>query len=136
MICLPAFVYLVLCCIQIILDFIYGLYNTAIIKIIVTIILTFILNLLCYMDLGFIAWVIVLVPFIFMSVMVTIILYLMGYDAATGTIDELLEHGFKIIHIKKMMKAIKNNSISFEKEVLLTHTYMTCKSIHHSHICL
>ena len=95
MICLPAFVYLVLCSIQIILDFTYGLYNTAIIKIIVTIILTFILNLLCYMDLGFIAWVIVLVPFIFMSVMVTIILYLMGYDAATGTIDELLEQPIK-----------------------------------------
>jgi len=95
MICLPAFVYLVLCCIQIILDFIYGLYNTAIIKIIVTIILTFILNLLCYMDLGFIAWVIVLVPFIFMSVIVTIILYVVGYDAATGSIDELTKQPIK-----------------------------------------
>ena len=47
------------------------------------------------MDLGFIAWVIVLVPFIFMSVMVTIILYLMGYDVATGTIDELLDQPIK-----------------------------------------
>jgi hypothetical protein len=85
MICLPAFVYLVLCIIQIVLDFYNGLYNTAFIKIIVTIIITFILNLLCYMDLGFISWIIVLVPFLFMSLIVTIILYGLGYDAATGT---------------------------------------------------
>jgi hypothetical protein len=47
------------------------------------------------MDLGFIAWVIVLVPFIFMSVIVTIILYVMGYDAATGTIVEFTQQPIK-----------------------------------------
>jgi hypothetical protein len=47
------------------------------------------------MDLGFIAWVIVLVPFIFMSVIVTIILYVVGYDAATGSIDELTKQPIK-----------------------------------------
>jgi hypothetical protein len=31
------------------------------------------------------------------------------------TTDELLKYGFKLNHIKKMMKAIKNNTISFEK---------------------
>ena len=33
----------------------------------------------------------------------------------TYTTDELLKYGFKLNHIKKMMKAIKNNTISFEK---------------------
>jgi hypothetical protein len=33
----------------------------------------------------------------------------------TYTKDELIDNGFKISHIKKMMKAIKNNLISFEK---------------------
>jgi len=33
----------------------------------------------------------------------------------TYTKDELINNGFKMSHIKKMMKAIKNNLISFEK---------------------
>ena len=33
----------------------------------------------------------------------------------TYTQDELLKFGFKLSHVKKMMKAIKNNTISFEK---------------------
>ena len=33
----------------------------------------------------------------------------------TYTKDELLDNGFKLSHVKKMMKAIKNNLISFEK---------------------
>ena len=84
MICTPALLYLLLCTIQIILDFINGLYNTAFVKIIVTIIITFFLNMLCEMDLGFISWIIVLIPFLFMTLIVSIILYAIGYDAATG----------------------------------------------------
>ena len=85
MICAPALLYLVLCSIQIVLDFMNGLYNTAFVKIIITIIITFILNMLCDLDLGFISWIIVLIPFLFMSLIVGIILYGLGYDAATGT---------------------------------------------------
>jgi len=33
----------------------------------------------------------------------------------TYTEDELLKNGFKLSHIKKMMRAIKKNLISFEK---------------------
>ena len=84
MICSPALLYLVLCSIQIGLDFINGMYNTAFIKIIITIIITFILNMLCDLDLGFISWIFVLIPFLFMTFIVSIILYSLGYDAATG----------------------------------------------------
>jgi len=84
MICSPALLYLVLCSIQIVLDFMNGMYNTAFIKIIITIIITFILNMLCDLDLGFISWIIVLIPFLFMTLIVSIILYALGYDAATG----------------------------------------------------
>jgi hypothetical protein len=84
MICAPALLYLVLCSIQIVLDFMNELYNTAFIKIIITIIITFILNMLCELDLGFISWIIVLVPFLFMALIVSIILYVLGYDIATG----------------------------------------------------
>jgi hypothetical protein len=37
------------------------------------------------------------------------------FQIFTYTQDELLKFGFKLIHIKKMMKAIKNNLVSFEK---------------------
>lgn len=84
MICPPALLYLVLCSIQIVLDFMNGLYNTAFVKIIVTIIITFILNMLCDLDLGFISWIFVLIPFLFMTLIVSIILYALGYDIATG----------------------------------------------------
>jgi hypothetical protein len=38
-----------------------------------------------------------------------------AFQTFTYTKDELLNNGFKMSHIKKMMKAIKNNLISFEK---------------------
>ena len=38
-----------------------------------------------------------------------------AFQTFTYTKDELIDNGFKMTHIKKMMKAIKNNLISFEK---------------------
>lgn len=37
------------------------------------------------------------------------------FQTFTYTSDELIEFGFKMIHIKKMIKSIKHNLISFEK---------------------
>ena len=34
-----------------------------------------------------VSWIIVFIPFIFMSVIVTILLYVFGLDAATGTLN-------------------------------------------------
>jgi len=84
MLCSPAIVYLVLCSIQIILDLVYGLYNTAFVKFFVTIIITIALNFLCYLDLGFISWIFVLIPFIFMAFIVSLILFIFGWDAVSG----------------------------------------------------
>jgi hypothetical protein len=36
------------------------------------------------MDLGIISWIIVLIPFLFMAVITTMILYIFGWDVATG----------------------------------------------------
>jgi hypothetical protein len=38
-----------------------------------------------------------------------------AFQTFTYTSDELLDNGFKMSHVKKMMKAIKKNLISFEK---------------------
>jgi len=38
-----------------------------------------------------------------------------AFQIFTYTEKELLDNGFKMSHIKKMMKAVKNNLVSFEK---------------------
>ena len=82
--CPPALIYLVFSIVQIIIDIFTGLINTAIMKIIVMIIITALLNILCQMDLSYVSWIIVLLPFLFMGITVTILLYAFGLDAARG----------------------------------------------------
>jgi hypothetical protein len=83
-ICAPALIYLFFSLAQIIIDTYSGLYNTAFMKFIVMVMITFLLNALCLSGLSVISWVIVFVPFILMTVIVTMLLYVLGLDAATG----------------------------------------------------
>lgn len=83
--CAPAIIYLIFSITQILIDTFKGLYNTAFIKVIVTIMVTLLLNILCEKGLSVVSWIIVFIPFILMTVIVTMILYVFGLDAATGT---------------------------------------------------
>ena len=85
--CAPALIYLAFSLTQIIIDTFKGLYNTAFFKFIVMIIITILLNALCESGMGVVSWVIVFVPFIFMSVIVAILLYVFGLDPATGMLN-------------------------------------------------
>jgi hypothetical protein len=49
--------------------------------------ITLLLNALCQQGLSIISWFIVFVPFILMSVIVTILLYVFGLDVATGKLN-------------------------------------------------
>jgi len=82
--CPPAIIYLIFSITQILIDTFKGLYNTAFIKIIVTVMVTLLLNILCNQGLGVVSWIIVFIPFILMTVIVSMILYVFGLDAATG----------------------------------------------------
>jgi hypothetical protein len=82
--CPPALIYLIFSITQIIIDIFKGLYNTAFFKFIVMIMITFLLNALCQQGLSIISWFIVFIPFILMSVIVTMLLYIFGLDIATG----------------------------------------------------
>jgi hypothetical protein len=82
--CAPALIYVAFSLTQIIIDTFKGLYNTAFIKIIVMIIITILLNTLCETGMGIISWMIVFIPFIFMSIIVAILLYVFGLDPSTG----------------------------------------------------
>ncbi len=86
-ICGPTIIYLIFSLAQIFIDTFQGLYNTAFMKTIVMILFSFMLNLLCISGLGVISWIIVLIPFLFMSVIVAILSIVFGLDPQTGEIN-------------------------------------------------
>ena len=85
--CPPAFIYLVFSAIQVIIDTFKGLYNTAFFKCIIMFMVTILLDSLCKTNLTIISWIIIFVPFMFMSIIVTMLLYVFGLDVARGTFD-------------------------------------------------
>ena len=84
--CSPAIIYLLFSITQILIDTYNKLYNTVFVKIIVTVMVTLLLNILCERGLGIVSWIIVFIPFILMTVIVSMILYVFGLDVATGTV--------------------------------------------------
>ena len=85
--CAPAIIYLIFSITQILIDIFKGLYNTAFTKSIVTIMVTLLLNILCDRGLSAVSWTIVFIPFILMTVIVSMLIYVFGLDAATGNIN-------------------------------------------------
>lgn len=85
--CAPAIIYLLFSLTQILIDSYKGLYNTAFMKFIVMIMVTLLLNILCQQGLGIVSWIIVFIPFILMTVIVSLLLYIFGLDASTGKLN-------------------------------------------------
>lgn len=85
--CPPAIIYLIFSVAQILIDTFKGMYNTALMKLVVALLITFLLQILCERGLNIISWIIVFIPFILMSVIVTMLLYLFGLNPETGSIN-------------------------------------------------
>ena len=85
--CAPAIFYLIFSLTQIIIDLFKGLYNTAFMKTIVMTMVTLLLNILCEKGLSVVSWFIVFIPFIMMTVIVSMLLYIFGLDASTGSLN-------------------------------------------------
>lgn len=85
--CPPAIIYIIFSITQILIDTFKGLYNTAFIKIIVMIMITFLLQILCQSGLNVVSWIIVFIPFILMTVIVSMLLYIFGLNATTGKLN-------------------------------------------------
>lgn len=86
-ICPPALIYIIFSLIQIVIDTTKGFYNTAFIKLWVAIIFTILLNFLCSRGLGIISWFIVFIPFILMTLIITMLLFSLGLNPTTGKIN-------------------------------------------------
>lgn len=87
--CAPALVYLFYSFSQIFIDLYKKMYNTAFLKFIIMIIFTFLLNMLCAQGLGIVSWIIVFIPFMLMSLITAILLYVFGLDPYSGKIASL-----------------------------------------------
>ena len=83
-ICPPALIYLVFSITQVGIDTFQGLYNMAFVKLWVALVFTILLNFLCQHGLGVISWIIVFVPFILMTIIVSMLLVMFGLNPSTG----------------------------------------------------
>jgi hypothetical protein len=84
--CSPALLYLAFSVTQIIIDIFKNLYNTAFVKFIIMCIFTLILQILCDRGLGIISWFIVFIPFITMTLITSIILFVFGLSPEAGNV--------------------------------------------------
>jgi predicted membrane protein len=82
--CPPSLIYLAFSLTHVTIDLFKGLYNTALIKFIVMIFFTLLLNILCSSGLTIISWIIVFIPFIMLTVITSILLYIFGLSPTIG----------------------------------------------------
>lgn len=90
--CAPAILYVGFTLIQIIIDMFKELYNTAFLKFIVMIVFTIILNIMCRHGLGIISWFIVFIPFVFMTIITTTLLFVLDLDPKKGRFKYSVEY--------------------------------------------
>ena len=85
--CGPGLIYIGFSLIQIFIDIYNGVMNSAFLKFIIMIVFTLIINILC--DLGFsvIAWILVFIPIIMMTVISTLLLQVFGLDSENPKIN-------------------------------------------------
>jgi len=81
---MPALIYLVYATTRIIIDAYKGLYNLAFVQVWVTILFVYLLNVMCRAGFGIISWIVVSIPFLLMSVIAAVLLFVFGLNPATG----------------------------------------------------
>ena len=126
--CPPALIYLIFSLVQIIIDTLKGLYNTAFVKVWITILFTSLLNILCERGLSVISWLIVFLTCIFLATLTTILLISFGMDPYSGKIF-------------KTNSTTENDMNNQDKQYILNNDGLTHGHLHvhadgtqHSHI--
>ncbi len=114
-ICAPALIYIAFSLTQIIIDTFNGLYNTAFLKSIVAVIITILLNALCQTGMGIISWIIVFIPFVFMTLIIAILLYAFGLKPTTGTVNQTKGGNLVFSTSNKPTKNVKYIDVSLSE---------------------
>ena len=82
--CMPAILYIGFSLTHIIIDLFNKLYNTAILKFVLMIIFTTMLDLLCKSGLTVLSWIIVFMPFILLTAITLLLLFSLGLSPDQG----------------------------------------------------
>ena len=82
--CMPAILYIGFTLTHIIIDLFNKLYNTAILKFVLMIIFTTMLDLLCKSGLTVLSWIIVFMPFILLTAITLLLLFSLGLSPDQG----------------------------------------------------
>ena len=109
--CTPALIYAIFSAIQIFFDLYGRQYILSISKLFVTIIFTYILNLLCSKGLTIISWFLIFIPFIFTLIFIEILLVSMGIHLIGSEAIEKINE----IESTKTMNQNKNQVINQNK---------------------
>lgn len=81
---MPALIFLVYSFTHVVIDTYKGLYNTAVIELWIGVVFTLLLNALCEQELGIVAWLIISIPFLLMTVIASLLLFMFRLNPATG----------------------------------------------------
>ena len=84
--CIPAIVYLVYVIIYILMDIKNNNYSNMVLKIWIGVLIFALLHFLCYNGLTIIAWLMIAIPFIYMILVISILLFIFNVDPSTGTV--------------------------------------------------
>ena len=122
--CTPAIIYMVFSSAQIIIDIYSQLYNAAVMKFTIALLITFLLNGLCEQGLGVVSWIIVFVPFILMTFVTAMLLYIFGLDASIGS-AKTNEMQSDSIYIIKTPNLQKQKTAVTSTSNLIAPTYST-----------
>ena len=78
--CSPALLYLGFSLTQITIDIFNNQFNKALVKLVIMTFFTLILNILCNRGLSMVSWIVVFLPFILLTYITSILLFIFGLD--------------------------------------------------------
>ena len=113
--CTPALIYAIFSMIQIFFDLYSRLYIVSISKIFVTIIFTYLLNLLCSKGLTVISWFLIFIPFIFTLIFIEILLVSMGIHMLGSEVIEKINKIEQIPNHKQNQNQSRYIDISYSE---------------------
>lgn len=142
LLCKPALIYLIFSITQIILD-IYGkFFELALVKMIISFLITFVLDSLCKSGMTSVAWIFIFIPFVLMTIVISILLLALSVNYKdisqhknqnTTPIDKLKDiYDEKRIEYAYVFDEYQNNQCKYSK---LDDVTKQCKDVkkHKSH---
>ena len=85
--CPPALLYLAFSLTHVIIDTFRGNYSTALTKSVMMVVFTLVLNFMCQNGLSIISWIIVFLPFILMTYITAVLMYVFGLQPSSSHIE-------------------------------------------------